>query len=330
MIRCSPFSGKVGVHCFMPRGASAAEDAMQWYYTVQGQRQGPVDDAGLEDLVRQGVIRDDSYVWREGLAEWQLYGTIKPKPTPAPTPPPPRPEPAAGGMGAPPPARPSSVGPAPPYVAPPYVAPPVAVKPAGDSKSYLFYYPVLRALGNGGVIRTCVVWGLKIAAVAAVLVALLSAFGVLTVSQGTGASGMLGAVVLALVVIATSLCVAQVCWFRAGSIEALRDADYTLIPMASILFRMGGECGATAFAGLGIGACLFLWLSPGGGLGGLPLPIGLPVPSGFLGGILALLYSALLAFLSLISGYLAAEWTVVLVDIAESIHKIRRVAEKAE
>ena len=59
---------------------------MQWYYTVQGQRQGPVDDAGLEQLARQGVIQDDTYVWREGLAEWQLYGTVKPKAGPVPTP----------------------------------------------------------------------------------------------------------------------------------------------------------------------------------------------------------------------------------------------------
>jgi hypothetical protein len=315
----------------MPRGASAAaEDAMQWYYTVQGQRQGPVDDAGLEDLVRQGVIRDDSYVWRGGLAEWQLYSAVKPV-APAPASPPPRPfdnpPSGGGGLGAPPvAARPFTPGPNP---STPYVAP-ASVRPAAaESKAYLFYYPVLRALGDGRVIRTCVVWALKIAAWATALAAVLSIFGVLGAAGGSGAAGMLGAVVPAVVIVATLLCVAQVLWFRAGSIAALHDADYTLIPMASILFRMGGECGATTFAGMGAGVCLFLWLSPGG-LGGLPLPIGLPVAGGFLGGIFVLLYGGLFAFLSLISGYLAAEWTVVLVDIAESIHKIRKIAEKAE
>ena len=58
---------------------------MQWFYLVQGQRQGPVDDAALEALVRQGTVRDDTYVWREGLAEWQTYGAVKPKPAPAQT-----------------------------------------------------------------------------------------------------------------------------------------------------------------------------------------------------------------------------------------------------
>jgi len=310
--------------------ASAAEDAMQWYYTVQGQRQGPVDDAGLEDLVRQGVIRDDTYVWREGLAEWQLYGATKPKPMPAPVSPPrPSEQPTAAGtgLGAPPPAR--------PYAAPSRAAPPAAKPAAAGSKSYFFYYPVLRALSDGRVIRTCVVWGLKIGAVVAALAGLLSAFGIVSASQGSGGSGMLGAVLLAVVVLATALCVGQVCWYRAGSVTALGESDYTIIPIASILFRTSGECGVTAFAGIGVGACLFLWLSPAGGLPGmdlrsLPLPISMPASTGFVGGIVVLLYAGLLGVLSLIGGYLAAEWTAVLVDIAGSIHAIRRVAEKAE
>jgi hypothetical protein len=299
---------------------------MQWYYTVQGQRQGPVDDAGLQDLVRQGVIRDETYVWREGLTEWQLYGAVKPKPMPAPAPAaPPRPTdnpPAAGGgLGAPPAGQSQA--------ARPYAA----AKPAGESKSYFFYYPILRALADGRVIRTCVVWGLKIGAIAAILGGLLSAFGILTASQGSGAAGMLASVLLAVFLLATSLCVGQVCWYRAGSVAGLRDSDYTVIPMASTLFRTAAECSATSFVGIGVGACLFLWLSPAE-LGAIALrsvlPIALPAATGFLGGIVVLLYSCFLAALSLIFGYLAAEWIHVLVDIAESIHKIRRVAEKAE
>jgi hypothetical protein len=306
---------------------------MQWYYTVQGQRQGPVDDAGLEDLVRQGVIRDDTYVWREGLAEWQLYGAVKPKPMPAPTPAPPaRPidNPPMEGFGASP--SPGS------YAERPYVPPAATARPAATAKpaaagsdGVLFYYPVLRAMGDGRVIRTCVTWALKIGAFVVVLGGLLSAFGAFAASQGAGGGGMLGAVLLGVILLGTSMCVGQIFWYRAGSVAALSESEYTLIPITSILCRLGGECGATGFAGLAAGAFLFLLLNTGGpDLRNLPIPVSLPISGGFVGALLALVYFGALALVSLISGYFAAEWIGVLVDIAESIHKIRRVAEKAQ
>jgi hypothetical protein len=282
---------------------------MPWYYTVQGQRQGPVDDAEWEDLVRREVIRDDTYVWREGLVEWQLYGAVKPKPAPVPAPRPIEPVTAAK----------------------PQAAPRAIAKPAvSGSPSYFFYYPVLRALGDGSVIRRCVVRGLKIGAAGAVIAGLLGAFETLSGARGSGGRGMLAAVLTAVVSLVTSLCVAQVCWYRSGSVAALGESDYAVIPMASILFRTAGECAATAFAGLGAAACLSLWLSPLAVGFSLPGPIPVAVSTGFAGGIVLLMYALLLAFLSLILGYLAAEWIGLLVDIAESIRKIRRVAEKAE
>src|SRR5271155_4075483 len=165
---------------------------MQWYYTVQGQRQGPVDDAGLEDLVRRGVIRDDTDVWRDGLAEWQLYGAVKPIPAAEEVAAPaglmerhidrPIENPAAGGSGVPTITEPYAAQSysAPTYAAPfgstpAYSAPAAVAQPAtAEAKGYLFYYPVLRALGDGRVIRTCVVWGLKIGAFAVALGGLLS------------------------------------------------------------------------------------------------------------------------------------------------------------
>jgi uncharacterized RDD family membrane protein YckC len=51
---------------------------MNWYYAEAGQQAGPVDDAGLEELVRSGKIRAETLVWREGMANWQPYGQIMP------------------------------------------------------------------------------------------------------------------------------------------------------------------------------------------------------------------------------------------------------------
>jgi uncharacterized RDD family membrane protein YckC len=67
---------------------------MQWYYADAGRQEGPVDDAAFEQLVRTGVVRDDTPVWREGMANWQPYSTMRPA-APAPPPPPAAPAPPA-------------------------------------------------------------------------------------------------------------------------------------------------------------------------------------------------------------------------------------------
>src|SRR5438477_7074308 len=46
---------------------------MTWYYVDAGQQAGPVDDAQLAELARNGKVLSDTLVWREGLANWQPY-----------------------------------------------------------------------------------------------------------------------------------------------------------------------------------------------------------------------------------------------------------------
>jgi uncharacterized RDD family membrane protein YckC len=60
---------------------------MKWYYADAGRQVGPVEDAQLDDLVRSGAVRDDTLVWREGMANWLPHssarGPAKPIPIPA-------------------------------------------------------------------------------------------------------------------------------------------------------------------------------------------------------------------------------------------------------
>lgn len=50
---------------------------MPWYYANSGQeRQGPVTDPEFEKLVSDGLIRPDTMVWREGMAQWQAYSAV--------------------------------------------------------------------------------------------------------------------------------------------------------------------------------------------------------------------------------------------------------------
>ena len=66
---------------------------MNWYYADGGRQAGPVEEAALDELVRQGVVRDDTLVWREGLASWQPHGVVRPRPAAPPPPAPPIPAP---------------------------------------------------------------------------------------------------------------------------------------------------------------------------------------------------------------------------------------------
>jgi len=65
---------------------------MKWYYAEGGKQIGPVEESALDDLVRQGTVRDDTLVWREGMAAWQRHSAVR-GPSPG-SPPPPAPPPA--------------------------------------------------------------------------------------------------------------------------------------------------------------------------------------------------------------------------------------------
>lgn len=61
-----------------------------WYYADNGRQVGPVDETALDDLVRQGVVKDSTLVWREGMTAWQPHSAARPR-TAA--------QPGAGGGG---------------------------------------------------------------------------------------------------------------------------------------------------------------------------------------------------------------------------------------
>ena len=56
---------------------------MNWYYADQQQQKGPFNDNDFQNLVRQGVITDDTLVWREGMPEWLPYASISPAGVPS-------------------------------------------------------------------------------------------------------------------------------------------------------------------------------------------------------------------------------------------------------
>jgi uncharacterized RDD family membrane protein YckC len=50
---------------------------MTWYYAEGSRQVGPIEESALDDLVRAGVVRDDTLVWRDGMANWQPHGSVR-------------------------------------------------------------------------------------------------------------------------------------------------------------------------------------------------------------------------------------------------------------
>ncbi len=42
-----------------------------WFYALEGQQRGPLPERQLQDLISRGIVRPDTLVWTEGMANWQ-------------------------------------------------------------------------------------------------------------------------------------------------------------------------------------------------------------------------------------------------------------------
>ena len=48
----------------------------QWFYSLNNERRGPVDDGTLKGLIANGVLTPTSLVWKAGMANWVPAGTV--------------------------------------------------------------------------------------------------------------------------------------------------------------------------------------------------------------------------------------------------------------
>ncbi len=51
---------------------------MNWFYVEGGQQRGPVTQEEFDRLAATGVIADNTLVWREGMAAWQPWSSLRP------------------------------------------------------------------------------------------------------------------------------------------------------------------------------------------------------------------------------------------------------------
>lgn len=57
-------------------GMGAAVPQVQYYIGINGQQYGPYDWNKLQQLVQQGQLTQQSYVWKNGMAQWEFAGNV--------------------------------------------------------------------------------------------------------------------------------------------------------------------------------------------------------------------------------------------------------------
>lgn len=57
-------------------GMGAAVPQVQYYIGINGQQYGPCDWNKLQQLVQQGQLTRQSYVWKNGMAQWEFAGNV--------------------------------------------------------------------------------------------------------------------------------------------------------------------------------------------------------------------------------------------------------------
>lgn len=57
-------------------GMGAAIPQVQYYIGINGQQYGPCDWNKLQQLVQQGLLTQQSYVWKNGMTQWEFAGNV--------------------------------------------------------------------------------------------------------------------------------------------------------------------------------------------------------------------------------------------------------------
>ena len=208
--------------------------------------------------------------------------------------------------------------------------------------------PFFHALSDGKIIRQTIAWVLRILAVIMALIGLFGFIVIIVLSfrtsnsttdivgdPATNTAGsisiniIIGSILLALFVLAWGYLTAGILAFRARSVKELGDSQFTVLSILSLLFRLNGELAFITYSLLGVGGCLFIWItnaSPLSQLGvlGETLPFAGRGGAGFLGGLEMAVFFLLIAFSLIIFFYALAEYIAVQVEIALNTRGLRR------
>jgi hypothetical protein len=177
--------------------------------------------------------------------------------------------------------------------------------------------PILRALSEGRTIRKIATLIMQAFAVAFLLIGVYLVVTMIRGMSGAPTDAVIAGILAMILLLAMCLVIAQIFWLRAGNMHDLPETPYTLLPIASIFMRAGGEASAAAFATMGLLGCLFQWIArinPYEGSAPSFIPA-MTDSNPFLAGLLFLVRCSLGSGMAVLIGYFLAEIVLFFVDM---------------
>ncbi len=192
-------------------------------------------------------------------------------------------------------------------------------------EKYFFMKSVLQLISQGQFFRKAVAVILRIMAVVVVIAALVVWIPEWESVSGASTEWTLGIIIFRLLLVIAIYMVVHTMLIRARDIAELPEADFTVIPIASIALKLIGEIYACFAAVISVAGGILIWFIRGDAFF-LIKRVAPIVPNfggeGFLGGILFIASEFFVAFFVLVFFYFLAEAVVVMVDVAKNT-KIR-------
>lgn len=197
---------------------------------------------------------------------------------------------------------------------------------------FLFMGPAIQALSKGRVFQQVFALILR---VVGVLFFLFLAYTWIRmwglVFQLGGFFAVIGGIIFQGIFVVGAYMVLHAVFIRAGTLAELPQGDFVVIPIMSVLLRLLGEVYASMLAVVAVGGCILAWFAGDRAIyllsmvsEALPLPTG----SGFVGGLVVLVFGICAAFATLVLFYFLAELLVIFADIALNSRVTRKVAEQ--
>ena len=199
-------------------------------------------------------------------------------------------------------------------------------------EKYFFMKPLLALISQGQFFRKAFAIALQILAAVIVIACLVSWIAVWKSISGYSAEAIFGIIIFQLFFVIAVYMVVHTLLIRAGDINALPDADYTVIPIVSICLKLAGEIYACFVTVISIGGGIMMWFLESNAIylikRSAPLVPGFGGGEGFWGGLVFMFGGLFTALFVLVIFYFLAEAVVVMADTAKNIKITRKIAEQ--